>query len=358
MAPNYAMPSYSSTDEAGVGIRVFGRDPIGILSWNVAAHVGLESQMPNASANITYRDLPVDLSLSTFSYPDELLEANLDQNNSLIFDSVWKQEWDIGLTAFQRIHLDQGKWRTTALPFVGLTQRFRHRQTTLEGGLESNGYLGVRAGGTLIRSYSALRDPVPSRLELVRLTMERGFPGMDLEGDLIEINLRKHVPGPLTNTVVALKGAVQTQNGDLSFSRAGVRPRGYADDDLSTELRRNGRILFGGTELHFPLWYADHGLPGLGYLYLERVSGSLFAEGSTGWGGGVSLADWTNDYGVASLGGVLSMRGWLFFQADTRVDVGAAWRSEFDDVAIFVRLSFPELLDFIGDSPDWEQLVD
>jgi WD40-like Beta Propeller Repeat len=357
MAPNYAMPSYANADEMSFGATVFGRDPVGLLSWNLTARMGVESIQPYVHSTITYRGLPVNLSLSAYSYPDELLEVvrAIDNTGDTLYylDPQWERELNLGLTAFQTIHLDKGKWRATAVPYAGLVQRIRHRQTTFEGGLEANGYLGIRVGGTYTRYYSALRDPVPSRLESVRVIAERGLPGMDLEADLIEVNARKHIPGPFNNTVIAVQAAVQAQNGILDFSRVGVRPRGYTNDDLPDSLRSQGRIMHAGAEFHFPLLFPDGGWPGLGYVMLERISGSLFAEGSTGWGSGLSLTEWAEQHSVASVGGVLSFRGWLFFQAETKLDVGVAWRTEYEDAAVFVNLSFPELMAFVNDSPDW-----
>ncbi|MCB2211296.1 hypothetical protein KQI52_04205 [bacterium] len=361
LKPNYAMPTYANGDEAGVGLSVYGRDPVGLLSWSVSSRFGLESSQPDIAATVTYRDLPVDVSLSVYNYPDEYPEwsRTTDGNGNpvAVRDYVWKRQWDSGLTAYQPLYFDHGPWRTSAVPFAGLTHRMRYIQTTLDSGLESAGYLGVRLGGTVTRYFSAPRDPVPSHLESLRVMAEGNLPGPKLEAELLEISARKHVPGPFPTTVFSFRAAAQIRNGDLDFSRSRVRPRGYSDDSLPTALKANGRMALAGAEFHFPLLYVDRGWPGSGTVFVERLTGSVFADGATGWGGDLSIPDWAEEYGVASFGATVGLHGYLLFQAETQVDVGVAWRTEYQDAAVFVNLSFPELFAFVNDAPDWRDLT-
>ena len=127
MAPNYAMPSYGVGDELSFGATVYGQDPVSLLAWKLSAHLGIESILPEIAASLTYRELPVDIRLSPFANTEELLQLNLgidSHGDSLYFyDTHWKHTSTTGLTVFQQIHLDRGKWRTTAVPYAVLVHR-------------------------------------------------------------------------------------------------------------------------------------------------------------------------------------------------------------------------------------------
>lgn len=353
LAPNYAIPSLRHGDEYTLGASVYGRDPVGLLSWRVTGRFGFESGMAELGAALTYRGLPVDLTASAYSYPDRLTEYRGVYRNGQLQEprpvSTWQRETDLALTAHQPFHFDRGPWRSALQPFAGVVTRYRHRQRSIATGLEAMDYTGVRAGATWYRSYGAARDPVPRHYTAAWLNAEFALPGFDLDARVIELAGRHHLPGPWKLTVVSAKGALWLRDGDLDFSRRNVLPRGFADGDLPRSLRSRGQIVFGGAGFHFPIAFTDRGIPPFGIGFLERITGELFAEGCTGFGAGRTVGRWLEKDAVGSAGAELGFNGWLLYQAQVRLALGAALRMGPDDLAVYVSLSSPELAGYLGE---------
>jgi hypothetical protein len=90
---------------------------------------------------------------------------------------------------------------------------------------------------------------------------------------------------PLRNHVLAGRAALSTAFGDSALAACyqlggpggAFKLRGFLPDSSPTS-----RILSAGVEYRFPLFRVDHGA-GLFPLFLNTISGALFAEAGAGW---------------------------------------------------------------------------
>ncbi len=355
--PRLWLPAVGGLDEMAIGAAVYGRDPLGLMEWRATWLYGLETGLPDVSLQTVYRGLPLDITLDFESYPVErfLVREAILEGDRLILRNEWRhpRRFEGGVTLSQRIARDRGHWNCRITPFGGWVSRERFVQTfKLDSGqpgrhigsLESRRFHGGLIGLDLLRWNSARRDPVPRYYQRITLFGERELPQAgELEADVFTAMLKLHNPAPLKGTVIATSAALQVQSGDFDYTRTSVRPRGYTDSELSGALVKGGRIAGAGLEFHFPLAFPDHGL-GLGWLFLERIRGSLYAEGATGWGGGRSLRRWLEDEGIASFGAEVGFGGYALYEASMSFRAGFAYRTAMGDVACYFRLGLPLFL--------------
>lgn len=333
--PIFWMPMYRQTDEDAFGAVMLGRDPLGLLTWRLAAFQGSQSGLPLVDGTVTWRGLPVDVTgrltrtPEQFRWVEQIVADPADPPQFRTRDE-WQPIHDFSLLSHQSFRHDRGPWSATLTPFLGWVGREKVRLVRGAGGFELDPiwFQGVRGGVDWYALNSAPRDPIPSRLIRLTLSGEHDMPGMgDLEGRLFEASLRWHHPFFLKNSVLQLGADTQAQDGMVSFSRNRFVPRGMVEDDLSRFIRREGHLAKGTASLHLPLWFVDGGL-GLGWAFLSRVDLSLFADATTGWGASLPLSDAFENELYTSYGAELSFGGWLFYEAGMQLNVGYALVNE------------------------------
>ena len=329
--PIFWMPMVRQTEEDAYGAVALGRDPLGLLTWRLQAFMGARSGLPLLDASATWRGLPVDVTGRFSRTPDENLWYERDPASPVEAPQIrLRHEWtplhDASLLLHQSIRYDRGQWATTLTPFAGWVsnERLRYIRQGDQFELDPVWFQGARGGVDWYAYNGAARDPIPSRFLRITLNGQHDLPGVgDLEGRVFETSLRWHHPFLLRNSVLQLGADTQTQDGDLTFSRTRVLPRGVSNDDLSGAITRDGHLGKVTASVHFPLWFVDRGL-GMGWAFLSRVDASLFADAATGWGHSLPIGDAIDQHLLASYGAEVSFGGWLFYKAGLQLRVGYA----------------------------------
>ncbi|MCB2199219.1 hypothetical protein KQI63_07435 [bacterium] len=329
--PIFWMPQYRQTDEDAFGAAVLGRDPLGLLTWRLAAFQGSQSGLPLIDGTVTWRGLPVDVSGRLARTPEQYRWLERDPaspGDAPTFRS--REEWqplhDFSLLAHQSFRHDRGPWSATLTPFAGWTgsEHARFVRRTNQFDIEPTWFQGARGGVDWYAVNSASRDPIPSRFIRVTLSGQKDVPGAgDLEGKLFETSVRWHHPLFMKNTVLQLGADTQTQDGDVSFSRSRILPRGMIEDSLSTVVKVDGHMAKLTASVHAPLWFLDRGL-GMGWAFLSRIDAALFVDATTGWGHSLPIGDAIDQHLYTSYGAELSFGGWLFYEAGMQLRVGYA----------------------------------
>ncbi len=356
LLPRFWMPAGTVLygDEVFAGAATYGRDPLGFMEWTALALAGVRTGKPDMLLSGVYHDYYADYSAFIRAYPDDATLYHPVQDTSS--NAYWvypTQPYPIRLEGGAAVDIpfyhDGGPWSRTTNVSVGWITRERFTQYRLVDGFKGERYHGIQLGLGYRAAYGANRDPVPRHLYYGRISAEQSLdPISKLNGDLVITQGRFNFPGPADGLVISLSGAMQVQSGDLDYSRALVRPRGYYSDDLSYQLEQ-GKLALAGVSVYSPLWFTDGGL-WHGLLYLERIDVELFAETATGWGGGRSLSSWMNDDRISSLGGSLHFGGYAFMDAAVRFTAGVAYRTGFEDWAGFVGIGLPNVPGIVYDA--------
>jgi len=353
--PRFWLPWFGGYDEDATGVAITGRDPLGLLSWNTSILYGEESEEIDFVFSTTYRGLPLNITGMFESYPEDLEWNSPAYDTSGTFigmsqNQKWERRDEGSVTLFQSIYMDNAKWYRSVTPFGGYITRERYALTVPDYGLESVRFNGYRGGFDFSQYLSARRDPVVRHYFNINISGEaQKADGRDLTGDVVEGAVRWHIPGPIEQTVLAFYGDFQKQTGPIDFSRNRVNPRGYDNEDLSPALYYSGRIAKFGVDYHFPIIFPDFGL-GLGWIFMNSISGNLFAEGATGWGSDRDLMEWFEDDGVSSFGAEIGFGGRFFYNADFKITLGSAYRTYHEDVVYYFKMGFPSPLTGVYDN--------
>ncbi|MDP8205973.1 MAG: hypothetical protein P9L92_04855 [Candidatus Electryonea clarkiae] len=362
--PRFWLPAYGNTNEDAVGIATYGRDPLGLIEWQLQAMVGIETRKPDISLSTTYRALPLDMTLFMTTYPDDLAKIvpvdtvdTPDPNIKQIlfrYDTRNPRRWEGGLFFSQNFRYDNWFWSKRFIPRYGIVRRDRFIQTRRDQGLMLRHFNGFSTGFDYVQWRGASRDPVSRNLLRVNLSAEHDLTGFsNLNGNMIQLAIRYHIPSPVNTVVIGMTGAAQSQTGSalsrnnkLDYSRVIARPRGYDSDSLLPPSLTKGKIAKLGLELQYPLMFIDKGL-GLGILFFERFKGVMFFEAASGWGDNRTLQSWTENDNCFSAGSEISSVGYVY---DAYLDftVGAAWRSTTEDWSVYFRLGIPFLRNIYG----------
>jgi len=332
IAPIFWYPQMIGREEYGYGAHIYGRDPVGLLTWTADAVRGMESGELETNLSATWRGWPMEITASATRYPAEEPSYRDEFSTMLgptlpIYDGdVWRMREEASLTTWATLRNDGNGYYGWWQPYLGWITR--ERFIVFPEKLYRERYQGIRAGVNLARSRSADRDPVAHRYFGVGLGVERDLGDLSgIEATLAEGNARIHFPGFVNGTVFALTFAAQYQDFSwFSFSRSAVLPRGYDEKDLVSSLLDGGRMGMAGVEFHFPILYPDAGF-GMGAFHFERVTGELFAQAASGWGEGRVLMKWLNEDAFGSLGGNVNLQGWALYEAEVTLQMGASWRT-------------------------------
>ncbi len=344
--PRFWIPFAGGVNEAAVGAATFGTDPLQLVEIRAKYLNGLETNRPDLEFSLTYRALPLDATVFLSAYPDDLLKVVPEYDYTGAIEGVTgvrrnPLRWEGGIIFSQDIYRNKGPWSIRHTPSFGWINRDRFRQTQLNRGLLVRHYNGLRFEYDYRQAIMANRDPVPRRYFGFNIALENDVIGYsNLDGSLLQGNIRYHLPVIHDGFVLGFKSALQVQDGYLDYSRSLLRPNGYLmDNDLPADLRL-GKIASGGASLYFPLLYPDRGIL-LGAVFLERIYGSVFFEGATGWGENRSLGNWLEKDACGSAGFELGT-GWnLFYNMTLKLSAGTAWRSYHEDFSFYFRLGLP-----------------
>lgn len=344
--PRFWLPMVYSFDELAYGALVYGNDPLSLLEWRIGAASGSESRKAHASLLVRYKGLPVDVTVSSYLYTDEAYKYVRAGDSWTRYLDYTSRFDGIGMIS-RTFSYDDGPWSGGVTPFFGYSYKQYKLQTAPGASWSNQHFHGWRTGFSAVRGYGARRDPVPRSLQMISVVGERNINGLgDSNADKLEAKIRVHFPTPVNGIIVAVESAAQSQGGELNYNRVNFLPRTTDSDFYPFELQY-GKLARLTGELHFPLLFPDYGI-GLGIFRLERVTGTLFAEGSTGWGKSVQLSDWIDNHGIAAYGAEIGAGCFGFYQAYFKLNAGIAYRTFSEDTSFYVRFRIPVLSSYLS----------